>query len=57
MRVSCFGRPRRKGGGSRGVIIVFKIKYARVAQLVEHSTDTRGVPGSNPGTRTVINFL
>ena len=29
-----------------------KIKYARVAQLVEHSTDTRGVPGSNPGTRT-----
>ncbi len=26
--------------------------YARVAQLVEHSTDTRGVPGSNPGTRT-----
>lgn len=25
---------------------------ARVAQLVEHSTDTRGVPGSNPGART-----
>ncbi len=28
--------------------------YARVAQLVEHSTDTRGVPGSNPGTRTDV---
>lgn len=28
------------------------VNYARVAQLVEHSTDTRGVPGSNPGTRT-----
>lgn len=27
---------------------------ARVAQLVEHSTDTRGVPGSNPGTRTAL---
>ncbi len=27
-------------------------EIARVAQLVEHSTDTRGVPGSNPGTRT-----
>jgi hypothetical protein len=26
--------------------------YARVAQLVEHSTDTRVVPGSIPGTRT-----
>lgn len=25
---------------------------ARVAQLVEHITDTDGVPGSNPGTRT-----
>ncbi len=25
---------------------------ARVAQLVEHSTDTRVVPGSIPGTRT-----
>ena len=25
---------------------------ARVAQLVEHSTDTRGVHGSNPCTRT-----
>ena len=32
---------------------------ARVAQLVEHITDTDGVPGSNPGTRTteVDNFL
>ncbi len=28
---------------------------ARVAQLVEHSTDTREVPGSNPGTRTIKN--
>jgi hypothetical protein len=26
--------------------------YARVAQLVEHVTDTDGVPGSNPGART-----
>ena len=26
--------------------------YALVAQLVEHITDTDGVPGSNPGTRT-----
>ncbi len=26
--------------------------YARVAQLVEHATDTGGVPGSNPGART-----
>ena len=30
--------------------------FARVAQLVEHSTDTRGVPGSNPGTRTKFYF-
>lgn len=30
-----------------------KIKYARVAQLVEHITDTDGVPGSNPGARTI----
>ena len=30
----------------------FSVFNARVAQLVEHSTDTRGVPGSNPGTRT-----
>ena len=29
-----------------------KIEYARLAQLVEHSTDTRAVPGSNPGPRT-----
>lgn len=28
--------------------------YARVAQLVEHSTDTRKVPGSTPGARTKI---
>ena len=27
-------------------------KYARIAQLVEHSTDTRAVPSSNPGSRT-----
>ena len=25
---------------------------ARIAQLVEHTTDTGGVPGSNPGART-----
>ena len=30
---------------------VIIVCVARVAQLVEHSTDTRGVPGSNPGTR------
>ncbi len=29
-----------------------KTKYALVAQLVEHITDTDGVPGSNPGRRT-----
>ncbi len=29
-----------------------KFEYARLAQLVEHITDTDGVPGSNPGTRT-----
>jgi hypothetical protein len=27
-------------------------EYALVAQLVEHITDTDGVPGSNPGRRT-----
>ena len=31
--------------------------FARVAQLVEHSTDTRGVPGSTPGTRTKNKIL
>ena len=31
---------------------VVRIKHARLAQLVEHSTDTRAVPGSNPGPRT-----
>ena len=31
------------------------MNIARVAQLVEHSTDTRGVPGSNPGARTEDN--
>ncbi len=30
---------------------------ARVAQLVEHITDTDGVPGSNPGARTKRNPL
>lgn|GEM_PF-3332864 len=35
-------------------IFVILLERARVAQLVEHSTDTRGVPGSNPGTRTRI---
>ena len=30
-----------------------KGENARVAQLVEHITDTDGVPGSNPGTRTI----
>ena len=30
-----------------------RTKIARVAQLVEHSTDTRGVPSSNLGTRTL----
>lgn len=32
--------------------MIYFLLHARVAQLVEHSTDTRGVPGSNPGTRT-----
>lgn len=27
-------------------------KYARIAQLVEHTTDTGGVLGSNPSART-----
>ena len=30
------------------------VKYARIAQLVEHITDTDGVLGSNPSTRTKI---
>lgn len=30
----------------------YAIKYARIAQLVEHSTDTRKVLGSNPSART-----
>ena len=30
--------------------------YARLAQLVEHSTDTRAVPSSNLGSRTKMNF-
>ncbi len=30
--------------------------YASVAQLVEHPTDTRKVPGSIPGARTLILF-
>ena len=30
--------------------------YARLAQLVEHSTDTRAVPSSNLGSRTKINL-
>ncbi len=29
-----------------------KPNYARIAQLVEHITDTDGVLGSNPSTRT-----
>jgi hypothetical protein len=29
-----------------------KPEYARIAQLVEHITDTDGVLGSNPSTRT-----
>ena len=29
-----------------------KIVNARIAQLVEHSTDTRAVPSSNLGSRT-----
>ena len=28
------------------------LAYARIAQLVEHTTDTGGVPSSNLGTRT-----
>ncbi len=31
--------------------------YARVAQLVEHTTDTGGVLGSNPSTRTMKNKI
>jgi hypothetical protein len=34
-----------------------KNEYARLAQLVEHSTDTRAVPGSNPGSRTTHVYL
>ena len=30
--------------------------YACIAQLVEHSTDTRKVLGSIPSTRTLISF-
>jgi hypothetical protein len=33
------------------VLEVFET-FACIAQLVERSTDTRKVPGSNPGTRT-----
>ena len=29
------------------------LNHARIAQLVEHTTDTGGVPGSNPGARTL----
>jgi hypothetical protein len=31
---------------------VHSYRYARIAQLVEHSTDTRAVPSSNLGSRT-----
>jgi hypothetical protein len=34
--------------------LVIQLTYARVAQLVEHTTDTGGVLGSNPSTRTEI---
>gem|GEM_PF-2071269 len=30
--------------------------YARIAQLVEHITDTDGVLGSSPSARTIYNF-
>ena len=36
-------------------VIVFPT-VARVAQLVEHSTDTRKVPGSTPGARIIPRF-
>ncbi len=34
-----------------------RIEYARIAQLVEHSTDTRKVLGSNPSARTMLLFV
>ena len=37
-------------------IVTSFLKNARVAQLVEHSTDTRGVPSSNLGARTSFFF-
>ncbi|MDQ5958099.1 MAG: hypothetical protein QG665_447 [Patescibacteria group bacterium] len=33
-------------------LVYFDSKYARIAQLVEHSTDTRKVLGSTPSART-----
>ncbi len=35
----------------------FVASLARIAQLVEHTTDTGGVLGSNPSARTVDLFL
>ena len=42
---------------SLSIYVGFKNKYARVAQLVEHSTDTRKVLGSTPSARTLIIFI
>ena len=35
------------------IFSLYGVYYARIAQLVEHITDTDGVPGSNPGARTL----
>ena len=47
-----YGMQRRSLSGTRlGEIVRL---YAGIAQLVEHSTDTRKVLGSNPSARTKI---
>ena len=46
--------PPRPGRGGLSFFVIFRyiFSYARLAQLVEHSTDTRKVLGSIPRART-----
>lgn len=45
-------------GLEKKVFVCYSLRTARLAQLVEHSTDTRKVLGSNPSARTkfVLHF-
>jgi hypothetical protein len=47
----------KKENSPKGGFSVIFLPNAHIAQLVEHTTDTREVPGSIPGVRTSVGHL